>query len=322
MALKPWLWLSPHIAHKLSPWGLKVISYFRSTNVISNNSLDWQGLHFANRLGLAGGVDKNGHQIKSWWTMGPGFLEIGTVTPRPQGPNPGKIMDRFSPQKAVWNKMGFPNDGMDILAQSLEKLKKPYPTPLFINIGKNRDTPNEKAVEDYRLCYEKLHAWGDAFVINISSPNTKGLRDLQGPQFIKDLVSELRKVNKSRKPFLVKLSPDLSDENLSATLEAGLEIGVDGWLLTNTTLSRPTGIPFPKEGGLSGAPLKELSKDLLKRTIVFLGDKKKSQLIVSVGGVMNAEDYRERLEMGADLVQVYSALIYEGPFFFQKTLSK
>ena len=135
-------------------------------------------------------------------------------------------------------------------------------------------------------------------------------------------MSELRKVNKSRKPFLVKLSPDLSDENLSATLEAGLEIGVDGWLLTNTTLSRPTGIPFPKEGGLSGAPLKELSKDLLKRTIVFLGDKKKSQLIVSVGGVMNAEDYRERLEMGADLVQVYSALIYEGPFFFQKTLSK
>lgn len=239
LPLKPWLWLPSELSHKISPWALKLITLARKPQTPEYRPFSWRGLDFKNPLGIAGGVDKTGHSLASWWCLGPGFIEIGTVTPQPQGPNPGKIMDRDISQKALWNKMGFPNLGCEAAKKQLSTLKKPYPTPLFVNIGKNRWTENEKAHEDYLYCLENLKSFADVFVVNISSPNTSGLRDLQqGEEFQKLLktLSDFKQQNNDQ-PVLLKLSPDMSNDQLKELLEASFST-VDGWILTNTTVSQ------------------------------------------------------------------------------------
>jgi len=321
--MKPWLLLPPQWAHDLGPFGLKLFSLLHSGPTPEWKSFTWNHLHFKNPLGLAGGVDKNAESLNEWWDLGAGFVEVGTVTPRPQTANPGKIMDRSLETKALWNKMGFPSHGANEVFYNLRDLEEKK-TPVFINIGKNRDTANENAGEDYLYLIQKFKSQADAFVVNISSPNTKGLRDLQNKEALTKLLSPLVHAAHLGKmtPILLKLSPDLNDESLTEALNVAVELGIDGFVLTNTTLSRPQGIYFPTEGGLSGAPLKPLSCQILQKSLQILGKHRSEKLIISAGGVMTPEDVFERLQMGADLVEIYSALVFEGPGFFRNVAGR
>lgn len=281
-------------------------------------SFNWRGLHFPNPIGIAGGVDKNAEHLKEWWSLGCGFVEVGTITPRPQGPNPGKIMDRDLKLKALWNKMGFPSEGANDTFYNLASYAPYYRTPIFVNIGKNRYTPNNQAVQDYLSLIDQFRPFADAYVVNISSPNTQGLRELQKKENLSQLIGPLidRVSHFDPTPILVKLSPDMGEEALAETISFCAQLGVSGFVLTNTTLSRPEGCHFPSEGGLSGAPLKNLSQRALQIAVETLGNRRKDVLLVSVGGILTPEDVFERLQMGADLVQIYSALIFHGPDFF------
>jgi len=282
----------------------------------------WRGLNFPNPIGIAGGVDKVGKSLSSWQALGAGFLEVGTVTPLPQSANPGKIMDRSLKDWALWNKMGFPNGGAKAAETHLRSFKKNATVPLFVNIGKNRQTPNASAHEDYISCMKLLAPYADVFVVNISSPNTKSLRSLQTESFLRDFLEPIvafrDKAAKST-PLLLKMSPDLDLTELETLISTSKSM-VDGWILTNTTQARDSGSPFPDVGGVSGGPLKKLSRDRLCQTIERLGADRDGKLIVSVGGVMDAEEVQWRLSHGADLVQTYSGLVFEGPGFFKKVL--
>jgi dihydroorotate dehydrogenase len=319
---RPWLWLPSRLAHDLVPHTLPLAAKIFKKGSDEYRPFQWRGLSFKNPMGLAGGADKSGKSLTAWENLGVGFLEVGTVTPEPQGPNPGKIMDRDLKHSALWNKMGFPNPGLEALISQLEK--KSFKVPLFINIGKNRWTKNEEAYHDYAACMKGLHKFADAFVVNLSSPNTKGLRDLleKKPlqEFLENTAGQMKEL-KIDKPLLLKLSPDMTQEALQTTLESSANF-VDGWILTNTTKSRFPGCPFPaEEGGLSGEPLKTLSLQALKAAQP-IKQKHPDKLLISVGGVGSAEDVKERLESGADLVQCYSALVFHGPGFFRNVLSQ
>ena len=322
MVKKPWLYLSPEMAYKLAPLALKFHGTFYPTKKLRWQPFEWKGIHFDNPLGISGGVDKNAEHLKDWWSYGPGFLELGTVTPKAQQANPGKIIDRNQDAMGVWNKMGFPNQGLARFRKRIEKLNRPYATPVFINVGKNRNTSNENAHNDYIRGMLELVDFADAFVINISSPNTKGLRDLFNKESLSAFLNPIFEARaelseSSQKPMLLKLSPDHTDEQLDNILQVSLDAGIDGWIFTNTSATAGRQHGFPQEGGVSGAPLTELSKTALVKALARLASDREGKLIVSSGGIMTPEQVFERLEMGADLVQVYSALIFEGPGFFE-----
>ena len=278
--------------------------------------LSWRGLEFPNRVGVAGGVDKDAQNVRAWWGLGAGFLEVGTVTPLPQPGNTPPVVDRDVAHEALWNRLGFPSQGVAKVKERLAKVRRPFAAPVFANVGKNAATPLELAHLDYVKLIGELRGLVDGFVVNVSSPNTKGLRDLLKPDRLREFLKPILAVK--REPILLKLSPDVLDEELSQVLEISAELGIDGWVLTNTSQGIREGLNFPKEGGVSGRPLAACSKRLLRRTLELLGPKREGRLIVSVGGIMNGADVRERLGLGADLVQAYSALIFEGPFFFRK----
>ncbi len=227
-------------------------------------------------------------------------------------------MDRDLKLQAMWNKMGFPSHGGEETLYNLATYAPNYRTPIFVNIGKNRTTPNSHAVEDYLTLVDQFRPFADVFVVNISSPNTKGLRDLQSKENLSNLLGPIidRVSHFEPTPVLVKLSPDMDEELLAQTVLHCQELGIDGFVLTNTTLSRPEGCHFSAEGGLSGAPLKSLSQRALQVAVESLGKKREGLLLVSVGGILTPEDVFERLQMGADLVQIYSALVFHGPQFF------
>lgn len=315
--MKPWLLIPPRWAHELGPYALRLSSLFQADEIPRWSPRRWRNLEFANPLGLAGGVDKNAESVEDWWKHGVGFLEVGTVTPRPQDPNPGKIMARDLGRQSLWNRMGFPSHGADEVLANLKMIEHKR-TPLFLNLGKNRDTRLENAADDYAELMRIFQDVADAYVINISSPNTQGLRLLQNSEnfekFLVPLVAQAKNCN--NRPLIIKLSPDENDESLARMITTATRSGIDGFVLINTTTQR-YGSSFPVEGGMSGAPLKRRSIECLKIAIETLG-KNRSQLLISAGGIMSSQDVFERLELGADLVEVYTTLIYEGPFFFQK----
>lgn len=314
---KPWLLLPAKWAHDLGPFALQLYGMFVERPTPVWRSLVWRGLVFKNPLGIAGGVDKNADNLPAWWSLGCGFVEVGTVTPLPQEPNEGRIIDRHLPSRSLWNRMGFPSAGASEVLANLLALK-PYRTPVFVNIGKNRATPNEAAADDYVSLIRAFAPAADVFVVNISSPNTKGLRDLQSAHALRSLLQPVvKEAAQVGRPLLVKLSPDMEDAALAEAAEVAVSAGVDGFVLTNTTLSRPSGVPYPPEGGMSGEPLKEKSLAALRLVVKTLGARREGKLIVSVGGIMTAGDVFARLKEGADLVQVYSALIVEGPGFIR-----
>ncbi len=319
--MKPWLWLPPQLAHDLSPLALEILSPFFDERTPTWGSFVWKDIVFKNRLGLAGGVDKNGDSLKAWQKLGCGFIEMGTVTPEAQKQNLGKIMDRSLIDEALWNKMGFPSAGADECYFNLRSFKQQSNLPVFVNIGKNRDTANEMAFVDYVRLIHHFQDLADAFVVNISSPNTKGLRELAEPEILTRFLNPLMQAQSelsSVKPVLLKLSPDLEEDDLKRIVDTCLKFDVDGFVLTNTTLERRTQKSFPTEGGVSGKPLAIGSKKALRGLIQHLGTEKSKKLVISVGGVMTAEDVFERISLGADLVEVYTALIFSGPHFFRK----
>lgn len=318
---KPWLWLPPKIAHDLSPLAVHLYSLSQMKKTPEWGSFSWRNIHFKNRLGLAGGVDKDAVNLKAWQKIGCGFIEIGTVTPEPQLPNQGKIFDRSVKEEALWNKMGFPSAGAVKVLTNVIKTKAASSVPIFVNVGKNRMTENMNAHVDYCHLISKFHEHADAFIVNISSPNTQGLRDLASKQsleaFLKPIMRQLEELN-CKKPLLLKLSPDMAADDLRRVIDVSIQNNVDGFALTNTTLSRNTSKTFSNEGGLSGKPVAALSKLSLNTAIKHLGAEKSKKLVISVGGVMTEEDVFERLSMGADLVEVYTALIFSGLNFFRK----
>ena len=326
--IKPWLWLPPKLAHDLSPLAVELYSLFQKNKTPLTplwQPFSWKNIHFKNRLGLAGGVDKNAEHLAAWQNVGCGFIEVGTITPLPQSPNPGKIIDRSTKEEALWNKMGFPSAGADEVFYNISAQDPKPSVPLFINIGKNRNTTNETAHHDYNILIEKFYDCADAFVVNISSPNTKGLRDLANKEsleaFIKPIMQQkatLDKIRASEKPILIKLSPDLQSDELKRIMDISIQNHIDGFVLTNTTLSRNTLKKFSTEGGVSGKPAAELSILSLKTAIEHLGSEKSKKMLISVGGVMTAEDVFERIALGADLVEVYTALVFSGLNFFRK----
>lgn len=276
------------------------------------------GIEFPNPVGLAAGCDKNGVALKAFAGLGFGFVEIGTVTPKPQAGNPRPRVFRLPEHQAVINRLGFNNAGLDALVRNLERTR--FDGVLGINIGKNKDTPNEQAVDDYRLGLERVFPFASYVTINISSPNTAGLRDLQQADALRRLLGELKESQQalaarhSRKvPLFVKLAPDLDHAALDASAEAVLETGIEGAILSNTTLDRSViaGHPLAGEtGGLSGAPLKPLADSVLRQFRQRVG----AQLaLIGVGGITRGFDACDKIDAGADLVQFYSGFVYRGP---------
>jgi dihydroorotate dehydrogenase len=283
-----------------------------------DDPVDLLGLRFRNRVGLAAGLDKNGECLEAWARLGFGFVEVGTVTPRPQPGNPKPRMFRLPAHEALINRLGFNNKGVDhLLARVAES---DYDGVLGINIGKNFDTPIEKAADDYLICLRKVYAAASYVTVNISSPNTKNLRDLQDEAKLRELLGLLKAEGDrlaheqgKRAPILVKIAPDVSDVQLDGIALAARESGIDGLIATNTTITRP-GVdadPLSSEaGGLSGAPLRPLATETLRRLRARVG---KDFPLIGVGGIFSGEDARARRAAGADLIQIYSGFIYRGP---------
>lgn len=284
------------------------------------------GIRFKNPIGLAAGYDKDGIAWRGLACLGFGHIEVGTVTPRPQTGNPKPRVFRIPEEKAVINRMGFPGKGADFVLKQL-KNERPSDLVLGINIGMNKTTQLDKAVEDYRVLVERFASVADYFTVNISSPNTAGLRKLQKQQALTQLLRELKKVKtvrenvlKKRLPLFVKLSPDLSDKDLDDALDVSLSEGVDGVIVTNTTIRRD-GLRSKwqvEKGGLSGAPLRKISTSVIKKTYKRTNGK---LVIIGVGGIMNAEDAKEKMGAGASLVQLYTGLVYKGPSLVKQILT-
>ncbi len=270
------------------------------------------GLKFKNPVGLAAGFDKDAKCFNELSELGFGFIEIGTLTPKPQAGNDKKRLFRLKEDEAIINRMGFNNGGVD---DAIERLKNNKNVLIGGNIGKNKGTPNEEAVNDYKICFEKLFPHVDYFVVNVSSPNTPNLRELQDKKPLTELLSTLQKLNLKRpkqKPILLKIAPDLTDEQLLDIIDIVKETQIAGVIATNTTLSRENLVSENKTetGGLSGKPLTKRSTEVIR----FLSEKSgKAFPIIGVGGIHTAEDAIEKLEAGASLVQLYTGFIYEGP---------
>ena len=275
---------------------------------------------FNNCLGLAAGLDKNGDYVDSLAALGFGFLEIGTVTPKPQYGNEKPRLYRDKPSKAIINRMGFNNKGVDHLVKQLIKRKSII--PIGVSIGKNFDTPNNLAVNDYLYCLDKVYKLADYIAINISSPNTEGLRSFEIKQGLENLLKPIkeRQIELTKehgyKPLLLKISPDNNEEGLEDIYETILRFSIDGLICTNTTVNHNH---FSGSGGLSGEPLMEISTAILKKARKYLGDEFP---IIASGGVMSKEDYLKKIEAGANLVQVYTGFIYEGPQLIDDIINK
>ena len=283
------------------------------------------GLHFANPVGLAAGLDKNGAHIDALAALGFGFIEVGTTTPRPQAGNPKPRMWRLPEHQAVINRLGFNNEGVDALVRNVERAR--YGGVLGINIGKNKDTPNERAVDDYITCLTRVYARASYVTVNISSPNTQGLRDLQEEETLKRFIGTLREAQEklaaqhgARKPMLLKIAPDLGDAELDAIASVLLAAGIDGLICTNTTIDRSTiaGATHAEEaGGLSGKPLFDKATSVLHGMAERLGGRIP---LVGVGGILSGADAAAKIAAGAKLVQFYSGMIYRGPELIRESV--
>ncbi len=287
------------------------------------------GLNFSNPVGLGAGFDKNAKYLNELETLAFGFVEIGTVTPLPQSGNPKPRLFRLPKDKALINRMGFNNDGVKVVAERIRKFKNNQQTSnerLIIggNIGKNKVTPNEEAWKDYEICFNELHNTVDYFVVNVSSPNTPGLRDLQQKDSLRKILTHLQEINKTKnikRPLLLKISPDLSQNELDDIIDLAMEIHLDGLVAANTTISRDNLITPEKEihkigaGGLSGNPLNKESN----RITNYILTRTNSQIpIISSGGIFTATDAKEKFDCGANLIQVWTGFIYEGPGIVKK----
>jgi dihydroorotate dehydrogenase len=321
--LKPLLFrLDAERAHHLTLDSLHVARRLRLSGLLPKppacRTRRVMGLDFPNPVGLAAGLDKNGAYIDALASLGFGFIEVGTVTPRPQPGNPQPRLFRIPAAQAIINRFGFNNGGVDALIENVKNAR--YRGILGINIGKNFDTPNERAVDDYLICLRKVYAHASYVTVNISSPNTKNLRQLQEKEALENLLAALKAEQAKLAeqygryvPVVLKIAPDLTAEQVIEIADLLLQYRFDGVIATNTTLSREgvEGLENAEEtGGLSGAPVRMKSTAVVKQLSLAL----KGEIpIIGVGGILTGEDAQEKIDAGASLVQVYSGLIYRGP---------
>ncbi|MBQ4853991.1 quinone-dependent dihydroorotate dehydrogenase [Rhodanobacter sp. B2A1Ga4] len=321
--LRPLLFkLDAETAHRATLYALGVAQRSGFAHWIAKPPADLPtkafGITFPNPVGLAAGLDKNAEHLDALDALGFGFIEVGTVTPKPQPGNDRPRLFRLPRHEAIINRMGFNNDGVDALVRNVQQSS--YHGVLGINIGKNKDTPNEKAVSDYLLCLTRVYELASYVTVNISSPNTQGLRDLQQEATLRRFISVLREAQERlgsqhgrRKPMLLKIAPDLAEAELDSIAEVLLRTGIDGVICTNTTIDHAAVADDPRgseAGGLSGKPLFDRS------TAVLAGMHRRLQgriPLIGVGGIVDGSDAAEKMELGASLVQLYSGLIYRGP---------
>lgn len=301
-------------------WGAK--SLLKSSYVLEDSRLEREvfGLTFKNPVGLAAGFDKNAEFVEELSYLGFGFIEIGTVTPKPQEGNEKPRMFRLVEDEALINRMGFNNRGVEVAAGRLKSLKNKNRVIIGGNIGKNKVTPNEKAGDDYEYSFQALYDYVDYFVVNVSSPNTPGLRDLQEKEPLTRLLNRLQQLNQAKvkqKPILLKIAPDLTDSQLDDIIEIVQDTKISGLIATNTTIERDhlKSKHQGEAGGLSGKPLTQRSTEVIR----YISEKTQNAFpIIGVGGIHSADDALEKLEAGASLIQVYTGFIYEGPTLVKK----
>lgn len=322
--------LSPETAHEFSLESLGALHRMgalslRSAAPESQSKTLW-GLQFANPVGLAAGLDKNADYLDALGALGFGFVEVGTVTPKPQPGNPVPRLFRLPESQAIINRMGFNNKGVDYLVERVKKSR--YSGIVGINIGKNKVTPEDEALSDYLYCLDTVYEQAHYVVVNLSSPNTPGLRKLQFGDSLKQLLEGLKErqqalaVQSGMKPVLIKIAPDLNMEEIGQIAELFNEYQVDGVVATNTTLSREgvSGQPGANEaGGLSGAPLRASATRVLQQFRSTLSD---DIPLIGVGGILYGEDACEKVEAGADLVQLYTGFIYRGPGLIRECIER
>lgn len=327
--LRPILFsLNPETSHEIS---LSLLNLAEKTHTlgllsvnVSEDPITVMGIRFPNKIGLAAGLDKNGDYFNALGALGFGFVEIGTVTPKPQSGNDKPRLFRLPKAQAIINRMGFNNKGVDHLVEQV-KLRR-YQGVLGINIGKNASTPVENALDDYVIGLQKVYAHADYITVNISSPNTQGLRSLQFGDSLKSLLSglkeeqlRLQQTHNRYVPFAVKIAPDMTFEETTQVAEILLQNNIDAVIATNTTLSREAveGLPFANEaGGLSGLPVQQKSTLMIQNLKSILGDK---MPIIGVGGINDAESAAEKIRAGASLIQIYTGFIYQGPKVIAET---
>ena len=318
-------------AHHITLLGLELAQRSGLARFIAAPPLDFPttafGINFPNPVGLAAGLDKNAEYLDALETLGFGFIEVGTVTPQPQPGNAKPRLFRLPEYEAIINCMGFNNAGVDALVRNVQASR--YHGILGINIGKNKDTPNEKAVTDYLICLTRVYEHASYITINISSPNTKGLRDLQQEATLRRFIAVLREAQErlaakhgQRKPMLLKIAPDLTEAELDTMAETLLRTGIDGVICTNTTIERDGVADDPRAGeagGLSGKPL------YTRATSVLAGMHQRLQgriPLIGVGGILDGSDAAEKLDAGATLVQIYTGLIYRGPHLINECVDE
>jgi dihydroorotate dehydrogenase len=322
-AVRPLLFaLDPETAHCLSLASLDVLNRLGAASAVASSvphlPVRVMGLDFPNPVGLAAGMDKDGEHLDGLAALGFGFIEIGAVTPRPQPGNPRPRMFRLPEAEALINRLGFNSQGVDVLVQNIVRSR--FHGILGVNIGKNFDTPNERAAEDYIACLRKVYGHASFVTANVSSPNTKKLRELQHPAELDELLAalaaereQLARQHGKRVPFALKIAPDLDDAGIEAVADRVVARGIDAVIATNTTLSRE-GVEqlaaSSEPGGLSGTPLKARATAVVVKLRRVLPA---SIPIIGVGGIASARDAREKLDAGASLVQLYTALVYRGP---------
>ena len=301
----------------------KLLAASFSPPVNTNLQSEIYNLKFKNPVGLGAGFDKNAKYLRELEALGFGFIEIGTVTPLPQAGNDKPRLFRLPKDQALINRMGFNNDGVKVIAERLRQWKDReslHSRRLIIggNIGKNKITPNEDAWKDYEICFKELHLYVDYFVVNVSSPNTPGLRELQEKESLRKILRHLQMINNGKavaKPILLKIAPDLTQEQLDDVIDLALEIKLDGLVATNTTISREglsqeSNARDQQPGGLSGKPLQKRSTEIVK----YIFEKTRGEIpIIASGGIFNGTDAKEKFSAGASLVQVWTGFIYEGP---------
>ena len=285
----------------------------------SGTQKNYLNLHFRNRLGVAAGLDKNGDYVDVLDSLGFGFIELGTTTPRQQPGNEKPRVFRYVHQEAVVNRLGFNNKGVDYLVSQIKNKK--YDAVIGVNIGANKDSLNDQRIEDYAYCFEKVYKYCDYVTVNISSPNTPKLRKLHNPKELEKIfkrINEIKSINQIDIPIFLKISPDESEETILKIVNIHKTLKINGLIVSNTSIDKDLIEECSHEGGISGKPLFKKSTQLLKRIHEF----DKDIFLIGVGGVFSKEDYENKIKFGASLVQIYTGFIFEGPAILKNILSR
>ncbi len=315
----------PEVSHYLALESLKLIKKLGIMKILfpiksfSDSQKDYLNLHFRNRLGVAAGLDKNGDYVDVLDSLGFGFIELGTATPRQQTGNEKPRVFRYIHQEAVVNRLGFNNKGVDYLVSQIKNKK--YDAVIGVNIGANKESTNDQRIEDYAYCFEKVHKYCDYVTVNISSPNTPKLRRLHNPDELEKIfkrINEIKSTNQIDIPIFLKISPDESEETILKIVNIHKTLKINGLIVSNTSIDKDILEGCSNEGGISGKPLFKKSNQLLKRIHEF----DKDIFLIGVGGVFSKEDYENKINLGASLVQIYTGFIFEGPAIVKNILSR